>query len=258
MQAKMTFTPYISIYFEDSFNSEWLDNHLMIKAIWIFSKNLGHDKKMNRKRVNIHPGSEEREYIKTPSNIKSVWLKNTIDTSCEVSTTEKLNQILKIIYSAMLNIGKVEGWNINLIEHALIQSVSDNGHFMWHSEIKSNKSKTAKARIKIKLDGDKAEVISEILDNSGNKRDEIKIIETFAYEIQWSRAFTKATWLDNENFGFSFLDSQLLIFANLKLNDAEIIIAENKSPRVEVESLLKRLTYKHFSNKKEVIDWMNR
>jgi hypothetical protein len=257
-EIRMTFTPHISIYLEEGRNNQWFENHI-IKAIWIFSKNLEYDFKLRRKIVNIHLGEEEKDYNKSANSIKSIWIRNKINTAIEVSSLEKINQIIKIIHSTLLDIGKFEGWNIESIEKAFKRSISDNGDFVWHSEkMKANKKRTMKARIKITLENNKAEIISEIFDNAGNLQNEIKLINTFTYQVDWFGMFTKAVWIDNEKFGFSFLASQLLIFGNTTSGLSETIISNNNSTREEVEGLLRKLTYIQFDNPKEMIKWINK
>jgi hypothetical protein len=256
-EIRMTFTPHISIYLEEGRNNQWFENHIT-KAIWIFSKNLEYDFKLRRKIVNIHLGEEERVYIKSPKSIKSIWIRNKINTVIEISSLEKINLLIEIIHSALTDIGKIEGWNIESIEKAFKSSISDNGNFVWYSKMKANKKRTKKARIKITLEKNKAEIIAEIFDNAGNLQNEIKLINTFSYQIDWFGMFTKAVWIDNEKFGFCFLDSQLLIFGNTTSGLSETIISNNNSTREEVEGLLRKLTYIQFDNPKEMIKWINK
>jgi len=253
----MTFTPYISIYPEGDFNYSWFGNHI-IKTIWIFSKNLGYNSRLRRTRINIHLGEEDKAYIKTTGNIKSIRLKNEIDTSIELSDVEKINHIIKIIYQALKAIWQTERWDIELIEKAFMNSIAGNGNFVWYSELKSNKRKNSKARLKLMLDGDKVEIMSEFFDKESNLKDEIKIIDTFLQEVDWFKMFNKPVWIDNEKFGFSLINSQLLIFANTKSRQSETIISENEWTKEEVEGFLRRLSYRQFNNNKELIDWITK
>jgi hypothetical protein len=252
----MTFTPYISIYPEGEFNYSWFGHNLM-KATLIFSKNLAYNKKLFRKRVNIHLGNEDR--IHTDSTIKSLWIKNNIDTSKELSDIDKINLILKIIYDSLITISKIEGWDIQPIEKAYQASVADQGLFVWHSKLKSNKNRRLKARVKILLEeSGKVPVIAEFFDNKSNFQFKVHVIDTFLHFLDWERVFSKPGWLDNDKFGFSLINSQLLIFADSESRQSGIVISEKDWNREEVKGQLRRLTFKQFSSNKEFMEWANK
>ncbi|NNV54745.1 hypothetical protein [Limnovirga soli] len=249
----MTFTPHISIYPEGKFDYEWLGDNLT-RATLIFSKNLDYNKNLVRKRVNIHLGDEVRAH--TEGSIKSIWIKNTIDTSLVLTDVAKIEIVLKIIYDAVITIAEFVGWDGAGFEKAYRLSLADKGKFIWHSQIKANKNRTIKARIKISLDKDgRVPIIAEFFDNKLNQQFEVGIIDTFLHFVDWERVFEKPVWFGNEKFGFSFYNSQLLILANSTLRHSEIVIAEKSWSREEVEGGLKRLTFRHFANDKEMIEW---
>ncbi len=249
----MTFTPHISIYPEGDFNYKWFGNSAM-KATLIFSKNLDYNKKLFRTRVNIHLGNEDR--IHTASSIKSLWIKNNVDTSNEASDIDKINLILKIIYESLITIGKVEGWDIQTIEKAYQLSIADNGSFVWYSKIKSNRKRNLKARVKVLLEETgKVPIIAEFFDNKSSLQFEVHIIDTFLHFVDWDRTFSKPDWMDNEKFGFNLINSQLLIFANSQSMRSETVISEKNWSREEIEGKLKMLTFKKFSSNKEFVKW---
>ena len=76
--------------------------------------------------------------------------------------------------------------------------------------------------------------------------------------VDWERVFDKPNWLDNEKFGFNFLHSQLLIFANSAIKQSETIIEEKDWKWEEIEGMLRRLIYRGFVNDKEIVEWMNK
>jgi hypothetical protein len=252
----MTFTPYISIYKEGNFNYAWFGDNLT-RAILIFSKNIGYCKQLSRKRVNIHLGYEERAH--TNGSIKSVWIKNTVDTSLDISDANKIKTALKIIYDALMTVAEIEKWDTTVFEKAYRLSIADDGHFVWHSQTKTNKSRTLKARVKISLDKDgKVPVIAEFFDSKLKPQFEIPVINTFLHFVDWERLFGKPAWLSNERFGFSFCNAQLLIFANSVSGQSETVIVEKAWSRQEIEGELRRLTFRQFENHKEFAEWMNK
>jgi hypothetical protein len=251
----MTFTPLISIYQEGDFHNNWSGNDLT-KAIWIFSKNFGYHKKLSKTRVNIHIGLEDS--IRTTGSIKSIRIKNGIDTSTQMSGKEKIDQLIGIIASSLKAIGSIEGWEMETIEKAYRLSLADNGHFVWHSKVIANKKRSLKAGIKMVLEEDrKVKIIAEYFDNSSNLLFEIHIIDVFPHRVDWNNTFSKPGWIDNEKFGFSLLNGQLLIIANCTSRQSETIIEAKDWTLEEVEGHLRTLIFRQFSNDKEIIDWIN-
>ncbi len=150
-----------------------------------------------------------------------------------------------------MTIAEVEGWDTKSFEKAYKLSLADNGNFVWHTEPKINKGRSLKARIRISLGKDgRIPIVAEFFDKESSFQFEVLIIDTFLHFVNWERAFEKPTWLDNERFGYSFLNSQLLIFANSTSRQSETIISENTWKQEEIEGRLKQLTYRHFSNDK--------
>jgi hypothetical protein len=252
----MMLTPYITIYPEGEFDYRWFGD-LPIKATLIFSKNLGYNKSLARKRVNIHIGNEER--IFTQGSKKSIWIKNTIDTSLETSDVEKIGSLLKIIYHSLLTIAEIEGWETLSFEKAYRLSIADKGNFIWHTQFKTNKIRSLKARLRISIDKDgKVPIIAEFFDKNLNPQFEIPIIDTFFYFVNWERVFVKPVWLDNEKFGFGLMDSQLLIYADTQARQSIITISEGNSMREEIEGQLRMLTFRQIASNKEYKEWINR
>lgn len=62
--------------------------------------------------------------------------------------------------------------------------------------------------------------------------------------IDWAKSFTKPVWLDDEKFGFRFLDSQLLLFANTTAGFSETVIAAKELDRTEMEDLASKLAFR--------------
>ena len=243
----MAFTPYITIYPEGNFDYSWSGDS-SIRAMLIFSKHLDYNKSLFRKRVNIHLGDEER--IHPHGSIKSIWIKNPVDTSLQQNEVDKINIFLKIIYDSLIKIATIEGWDITSFEKAYQLSLADQGIFISHTPFKANKSRSLKARIKHTLDkGGKVPVVAEFVDAKSNAQFEIPVIDTYLYFIDWERAFEKPVWLDNEKFGFNFLKSQLQIFANTASGQSETVISEKDRSREEIEYQLTRLTYESKSGK---------
>jgi hypothetical protein len=219
----MTFTPYITIYPEGDFNYNCFGDS-PVRATLIFSKNLDYNKSLARKRVNIHLGNEERAF--TQGSIKSIWIKNTIDTSLEISDVDKIEIFLKIIYHSLMTIAEIEGWDTTSFEKAYKLSLTDKGKFIWHTQLKANKNRSLKGRIRISLDkGGKVPIIAEFFDSKATPQFEIPIIDTFLHFVDWEKVFVKPIWLDNEKFGFSFMKSQLLIYADTQARNSMTIIA---------------------------------
>ena len=179
-------------------------------------------------------GDEER--VHTDGSIKSIWIRNKIDTSLELTDAEKIRTVLDVIYDAVLTITEIVGWDTLGFEKAYQLSIADNGNFIWHSQTKTNKNRSLKARIRISLaiDG-KVPIIAEFIDIKSKEQFEIPIIDTFIQFINWERVFEKATWLDNEKYGYSFFGSQLLLFANILSRRSETIISETYWTREEIE-----------------------
>jgi len=237
----MAFTPYITIYPEGNFDYSWCGDS-SIRAMLIFSKHLDYNKSFYRKRVNIHLSDEER--IHPHGSIKSIWIKNTINTSLLLNDVDKINLFLKIIYDSLIAIADVEGWDKSSFEKAYQLSLADKGIFISYTPFKTNKSRSLKARIKISLDKYcKVPVIAEFIDSKSNTQFEIPVIDTYLHFIDWERTFEKPVWLDNEKFGFNFLNSQLQIFANTALGQSEAAISEKDRSREELEYQLIRLTF---------------
>ncbi len=252
----MTFTPYITIYPEGNFDHNWFGDSL-IRATLIFSKNLDYNKSLSRKRINIHLGNEERAHIN--GNIKSIWIKNKVDTTKDLSIIDKIQIVLKIIYDSVLNIAEIEEWDTIAFEKAFRNSIADNGNFIWHSPIKKNKNRSLNARIKITLENDgKVHITAEFLNSKSMFQFEVPIIDTFLHFVNWEKRFMKPIWIDNQKFGFNFLNSQLQIFANSDSKQSETIVSEKSLTRKEIEGELRRITYKQFSNNKEYVEWANK
>jgi hypothetical protein len=252
----MAFTPFIEIYTADNINKDWFSDNL-IRATLIFSKNLKPDKKFSRTRINIQLGEEER--IHTGHSIKLICIKSNINTCLGLSDVEKINIILKIIRDCLITIGKIEGWAIESFEEAYNLSKSENGHFVWYSSYKSNRKRNLKARVNIQLDKNgRVPVLAEFLDVKTQQQFTIPIIDTFLHFIDWQKTFLKPDWLDNEKFGFSLINSQLLIYADVQLKKSVTIILEKTWTREELEGHLRMLTFREFKSDKEYVEWMNR
>ena len=252
----MTFTPHITVYPEGNFDYGWLGDSLT-RATLIFSKNLDYDKTLARKRINIHLGDEERAH--TDGSIKSIWVKNTIDTSLELTDAEKVRIVLKVINDAVMTIAEIVGWNTFGFEKAYQLSIADNGNFVWYSQTKTNKNRSLKARIRISIDKDgKVPIIAEFFDLKSTKQFEVPIIDTFLQFVDWERVFVKPIWIDNEKFGYAFFSSQLLIFVNLLSRRSETVITEKDWTREEIEGGLRRFTFRRFASEKEYIEWANK
>lgn len=246
----MTFTPHITIYPEGGFNYGWLGDS-SVRATLIFSKNLEYNKTLSRKRVNIHLGDEER--IHTGSSIKSIWLKNTLNTTKELNDVDKINIFLKIIYHSVMTIAEKEGWVTASFEKAYQNSIADNGNFIWHSKLKSNKNRSLKARISVSLDKNgKVPISAEFFDMKTNQQFKIPIIDTFLHFVDWEKTFVKPVWIDNEKFGFSLINSQLKIYADTQFRESRTSISEKKWRREGIEGLLLQLTFRQFSNNKNL------
>ncbi|MFN4316182.1 MAG: hypothetical protein ACK4E0_17980 [Chitinophagaceae bacterium] len=252
----MTSTPHITIYPEGNFDySPFGDS--MVRATLIFSKHLGYNKSLARKRVNIHLGNEDR--IHTDGSIKSIWVKSNIETATQNSDLTRIEVFLKIIHTSLVTIGKMEGWDTSSFEKAYSLSLADKGNFVWYSKPVANKSRTLKARIRISLDKDgKVPIVAEFFDSKLNYQFEILIIDTFLHFVDGQNVFEKPVWLDDENFGFKFLNSQLLVFANAIARGSNIHVTEKDWNRVQIEGRLRQLTYRRFSNDKEFAECANK
>jgi hypothetical protein len=159
----------------------------------------------------------------------------------------------------VMSIAEFEGWDTKSFEKAYKLSMADNGHLVWYSKLKSNKNRTLKARVKFSLDKNgKVPIIAEFLDNNLNPQFEILIIDTSLHFVNRQRVFEKPIWLDNEKFGFSFMKSQLLIYADAQSKQSSTIISEASSKREEIEGQLRMLTFTKFASNKEFVDWVNR
>jgi hypothetical protein len=252
----MKFTPYIRIYTAGQVDPSWLGDH-SIRATLLFSNNLDYNKTLFGKRVNIHLGDEER--IHTDGSIKSIWVKNITKTAVEFSDLEKINAFLKVIYHSVMTIAEVEGWDTKSFEKAYKLSIADNGNLVWYSKPKSNRNRSLKGRIKFSLDKDgKVPVIAQFLDTNLNPQFEIPIIDTFLHFVDWERVFEKPIWLDNEKFGFRFMKSQLLIYADTQARRSMTTFAEKNSKREEIEGHLRMLTFRQFASNKEFVEWANK
>ncbi|MBE7169044.1 MAG: hypothetical protein INR73_00545 [Williamsia sp.] len=249
----MTFTPYISVYFEGSFDHDWLGDNFQ-RAILLFSKNLEYNKRLYRTRVNILLGDKER--IWTDGSIKYHWIRNPVDTSKQVSDTDKIDLGLRIIYESMIAIGTIEGWNLAAIKTAYEDSVADHSNLIWYSALKANKKRSLKARVKFPYEGNlKCSLTAQFFDQNKNWIYDVPILATFLDFFGGSHVFSKPGWLDNERFGFQLVNSQLLIFANIQTKEPEIVIHEKNWSREELEGQLRMLTYKQFSSKEEFVAW---
>ncbi|MEX6691053.1 hypothetical protein QTN47_26325 [Danxiaibacter flavus] len=200
---------------------------------------------------------EERAH--TDGSIKSIWIKNAVDISLQLGDIDKIKIALKIIYDALMTIAEIEGWDTTGFEKAYRLSIADNGNFVWHSKIKTNKNRSLQARISISFDKDgRVPIIAEFFNSKSTPQFEIPIIDTFLHFVDWARVFDKPTWLDNEKFGFDLFSSQLLIFANAASKYSETIITEKRWPREQIEGELRRLTFRRFADEKEFIEWANK
>lgn len=251
----MKSSPYISIYLENKKDEAWFGETLE-NATLIFSKNVSPNKYFARKRLNIWLSN--RSHIDTQGSIKSIWIINTFDTSTELPELEKIEKLLYIIYQSFLTIAQIEGLDTDTYEKAYQLSLADKGKFVWYSDLKSNKIKSLKARIKITLEKDKkVPVVAQFFDKSGNLITEILIIETFSMYINWDRVFDYPVWIDNEKFGYRFLNEELLLYANFKTGLGETIIAQDKVELEELQGRLRGLTFRTFANEKEYAQWTN-
>ncbi|MHA4847636.1 hypothetical protein ACX0G7_25950 [Flavitalea antarctica] len=251
-----TITPYITIYSEENINLSWIGD-CAVRATLIFSKNLDYNKSLFRKRVNIHLSDEERAH--SDFSIKSIWIKNKIDTSLDLSDEEKIGFFLKIICDSLMTIAEIEGWETNQFDKAYKLSVADKGNFVWYSQLKTNKNRNLKARVKISFDKDgKVPIIAEFFGIGPVALFEVTIIDTFLHFVDWERIFEKPRWLDNERFGFNLLNSQLRILANFSSRQSETIISETSWSREQIEGRLRSITFSRFANNKEYVEWANK
>ena len=252
----MISTPHITIYPEGNFDYISFENSI-IRATLIFSKHLGYNKSLARKRVNIHLDNEDR--IHTDGSTMSIWVKSNIESATQNSDLAGTEVFLKIIYTSLMTIGKMEGWDTSSFEKAYSRSLADKGNFVWYSKPVANKSRTLKARIRISLDKDgKVPIVAEFFDSKLNYQFEILIIDTFSHFVDGQNVFEKPAWLDGENFGFKFLNSQLLVFANSIARASNIHVTEKDWNREQIEGRLRQLTYRRFSNDKEFAEWANK
>ena len=201
----------------------------------------------------------DEERVHTDGSIKSIWIKNKIDTSLDLSDVDKISFFLKIVYDSLMTIAEIEGWNTNQFEKAYKLSIADNGNFIWYSQLKANKIRNLKARVKISLDKDgKVPIIAEFFGKSPVALFEVTIIDTFLHFVDWERVFEKPSWLDNERFGFNFLNSQLRILANFSSRQSETIISETSWSREQIEGRLRSITFRRFANNKEYVEWASK
>nr|WP_288836385.1 hypothetical protein [uncultured Flavobacterium sp.] len=250
----MTHTPYITIVLDSHFDNTWM--YSAVNATFIFSKYIDY-KELSRKRINIYLSNEERIHL--DRNLKSIWVKSPINPYEEMSDIDRRNAFLKIIYNAVMTIAEIERWDRIPFDHAYSYSISDNGAFIWQSKLKNNKTKTFKARVKFLLDKSfKISIIAEIFNNATDEQFDILIIDTFLHFVDWEVKFRNPIWIDSGKFGYDFLNSQLLLFADLKSRQSKTIILEKDLNRHEVEGELRRLTFRTFRDHQEFVDWANR
>ncbi len=250
----MTFTPLITIYPEGDFVNTWSRDHIT-KAIWIFSQHFGYHQKQSRTRVNIYPGPEASIHT---GSIKTIRMKYDSGNFKETTDTGKIKELLTIIAEALSSIGRIEGWDLETIEKAYQLSMMDGGNAIWYSKLIANKTRDIKARIMIQLEKEtRVKIIAQFFDKKAELLVTIHIIDTFPHHVDWTRTFSKPSWIDQERFGFNLLNGQLLLLANAKSGLPEIIMAEMDWTRAEVEGHLRMLTYQQFSNNKAIADWMS-
>jgi hypothetical protein len=213
-------------------------------------------KKLARVRVNIHLGDEEKIFPK--GGIKSIWMKDLFEVNSETTDLENINHTLAIIHKGVRAIGELEGWDLNQIDEAYSKSIASNGNFEWTSPLKLNKARTMKGGIRLELDKACVKVSAAIFDKKENFQFTTKLIDTSSHFIDWERPFSKPLWLDNEKFGFSLINDQLLLFVNTLSQKAETTIHEKNWTKEELEGQLQRLTFREFANDKELKIWVNK
>jgi hypothetical protein len=101
-------------------------------------------------------------------------------------------------------------------------------------------------------------IISEVTENSSGIKYEIPLIETFPHFFDWDQAFKKPIWIADDKYGFSLIDSQLLIFADINSRQCKTIISDINWTKEVIEGHLRMLTFRKMSNSKEFAEWANR
>lgn len=202
-------------------------------------------------------GEEER--TDTHGLVKSIWLKSIATHPTELDDRGKINAFIYVICHSLMTIAEMEGWDKTPFEKACQRSLADNGDFVWYSPFKTNKSRSQKGRIRLFLDNNgKVPIVAEITDKKRNNLTDILIIDTFLPIVIPGGSFQNPTWLDNDKFGFTFLNSQLLIYADTSSGRSVTVIEEKDLSRAEIEGWLRQLTYQHFENDAELKDWANK
>lgn len=245
----MKFSPHITIY-----NLE-VEFDALTEVIWTFSKNLcGLSNQRQRFNIHIVSNVDEEEHGKyLGGSIKSVW--RFLDQSIIKTNTVQKNKILLLdfIKNSFLQVADDLKWDKTAIEFAYAKSLDEGIEFNYLTRQLSNKSKTSKASIKLKLVGKKVQIYVVFTTQKRSERDEVLLIETCPFHIDVFRTFRNPKWLTEDEFGFSFLNNMSLtasrknLLVNWKHNGSEDEIG-----------FIRSLSYQTFESKEAEIKWINK
>ena len=166
-----------------------------------------------RQRLNIHvlkPDEIERQ--STESSIKSIWIQFDEKSVSKLKEQEKKEAVINLITDSLLKISDEVNWDKQSIIEAKEACKEQNFHFSFTSKPKNKKGN--KASVKLSLNNDKIE-IHFVLNLKSKKNIEVKVLETYFSHIFFWKYFNKFHWLNENEFGFTFLNNITLTYSLL-------------------------------------------
>lgn len=169
-------------------------------------------------------------------------------------------KVLEIIFQSFLLLAKELNWDKTKIENAKLKCLKSNLKIDFISKPKSSKNRKYKASIRVKIQNRKAILSVIFYDKNKSILKEETIITTFTENTTLFPFFDNPKWLDNDLFGYSFLEGNLLIRASISKTENSIVKNLNgldEEKMEKLEGLARQLTFiehKSFQNK---LRWMN-
>ncbi|HEX8024482.1 hypothetical protein [Mucilaginibacter sp.] len=207
-------------------------------------------------RISVDIGNEDyiRGYfgsilhVEAIFNEKEYWL----------SSPENQNKIiLDTIHRIIIFCAEKYGWDKAVFDSAY-NKVIECG-FIYKKELKRKLSKDRKhqASLLLEKNGDSATISVNFYDLKGDLLKSIELLKSFHHAMFYGKIIANNKWFNNLEFGIHTKNQEVVIKASLEKQGSETVISPGTNALEELEGYLRRITYREFADRSDLVNWAN-
>jgi hypothetical protein len=162
--------------------------------------------------------------------------------------------ILDTIHRIALLCADKYDWDTDVFSQAYDKVIQADFIYKIELDRKLSKDKKHKASILIEKKETNALISVLIYDKEDYLIKKIELLQTFNWQGFHIPIVRKFKWFDNNSFGLSISNDQLILKAYLDKDKPEILINPKDRSRDELKGTLREITYREFNSEKDIIN----